>query len=504
MLKREIIHIEAILLTVMLTVTILLSILPLPVSAAEEDIVWREVSGTPLITFKDAEGNALPDLEYVRADSANLNFDSAYVTADDGEKQRYASMDLIFSYADYDYLINEDGSNYPDTDRMIAELKFQNQIYSAAQIICGATAKNYLQVDVLFEDMNFFDDIHNEVDIFIQYCRKDANNDELSKPSKGTAKYTFARAAAVSEKEEENDKLNIELVLPTTETEETLATATPFILIDECTLDNGWSSVVAGSSFELDLICRNSHKSVDLNNVLLQVDVPDGLKLEHPSNTFYIGKLGKKERFQQELNFSTSLSADVKNYSVGFSFSYEYIDEEKRKEDKITMEIQIPVHQPTRFAAAPVDTMMSYTIDEKHEICSSFANLTRGNIYNVTATLVTDAQCPQTVLYLGNLSAGEGGTAKFSLLSEKTGFENGEIIYTYESEQGQKLEERVSFMLEFVLPENEIPAQQVKTEYVTDLTAIDRGISGDAWYGVAGILIVLICCFVWAVKNNDK
>ena len=481
----------------------LLSILTVDSYAADEEVDWRLSPETPLISFFDAMGNPLPGLEKIPADLATLSIDSSYVSIAGQEKLNYDSMDIYYTFSDYDYYVYEDNSNLPDTERMIAELEFQNQCFSAADIRCGRISKGYLKVDILFEKVNFFDDVHNEVNIFLQYWRKNEDGDDVKTPSKGSKTYVFTQAASLVE-DEEDDKLNIELVLPQEEEDIPLDIVTPYILIEECTLGDGWKAVSAGSSFSVDLLCRNSHKSADLDNILLQVDVPEGLKLEHPSNTFYVGNIGNKERFQQSLNFSTSLSANVKNYSVGLSFTYEYVDEEKRKEDKTTATIQIPVYQQARFAVAPVDLLPAYAVEEQHEIFSAFANQTRGNIYNVTATLVTDAACPQKVLYLGNLSAGEGGAAKFELSSAAEGFENGEICYTYETEQGEKREEKVSFMMKFVIPEEETPTKEVVTEYVTDITAIDHGGLPMPWYIAAALLLVAGWVFIWVAKKNNQ
>ncbi len=472
------------------------------VAYASETIEWRMVDSAPKLTFRNLQGDVIPDLENIPADSPDLKFDAAFVTLGEEEEQRYGSVDLHFSYADYSYSVDEEGNNLPDPERMIAEMKYGDQIFHAEEIVCTATPKQYFQVDLTFEKIKFLDDSQNEFELFIQYFRKTVDGDEESTPSKGEVTYTFHQVNSEDEELEEEDKLNIQIVLP--ESEEPIPDdVVPYILIDECELENGWTAVAAGSDFTVNLTCRNSHNQIDLENILLQVEVPEGMKLKHPSDTFYIGNIGDKERFQHSLSFSTSLGANVKNYEVGLKFSYEFVNGEKRKADSITIKIQIPVYQTTRFVADPLNLLPSYEVNKTHKLCSSFANMTRGNIYNVTATLTTDAICSQKVQHLGNLSAGEGGAAIFEVSADEEGFENVEVCYTFESEDGQAQEVKVESLLKFVLPEDHESKQEV-VKYITDLSSVESQGSKMQLYLAVFLMMFIAGALGYALKRNDK
>ena len=500
MKNKRILRIITLLMAGFMILSSLLSIFAVSANAAGTEIEWRMVNSAPELSFRDPQGNLIPELEAVPADSPDLQLDAAYVALGDGKKQRYSSVDIHFAYADYSYTVDQDEINLPDSDRMIAELKCGNQLFSAQEILCSATPKNYLKVDLYFERIVFQEDALNEMELFIQYFRKSIDGDEESTPSKGSVTYTLEQLN--DDTPEEEDQLNIQIVLP--ETEEAIPDdVVPYILVDECVIENGWTAVAAGSSFTLNLTCRNSHDQIDLENILLQVDVPEGLKLEHPSDTFYIGNIGDEERFQHSLNFSTALGMAVKNYDVVLKFSYEYLEGEKRKSDSISIGVQIPVYQPTHFVADPLDILPEYEVNKTHELCSSFANMTRGNIYNVTATLITDANCSLKVLHLGNLSAGEGGAAVFEIAAEEEGFENAEVLYTYETEQGQVQEERVTCLLKFVLPEDETATKEV-VKYVTDISGVESNSSKMQLYLTMLGMMFLAAALGYALKQDRK
>ncbi len=445
---------------------------------------WRMLADYPMITFNDAEGNviALDNEGPISDQDTALSYTSSEVQYKDQSKVHYSSVDLTFSCVDYGYRVtdiydeNEPSgikTNLPNEELFLAEMRFagKNYIADVENIICRKTKNGYLQVDFTFEEITPFDDLTKEAEIYLQYVPRTVDGGLSSHLAKGTFSYTFQGVQVIDLKEEPEDEetINLEVKLPTVEKDESIRTTTPYVLIDGCTIGDDQSSVTAGSNFQLTLDCRNSHKKMDLDNVLLQVDAPVELKLQHPSNTFHIGNVKEMGSFQKKLNFSTDPSMKAGNYEIQLMFTYEYVDGSRRYES-LTSSIQIPVTQRLSFILENISTRKNYIVGEEHQIYSPFANESKNTLYNVRAELLTDLESEQKVYRLGNLSAGESSETVFVLSSRAEGTYPLQISYSYENAAGQKFSETTRAELTYVpAPEEEDSEVEPVIQYVTAL-----------------------------------
>lgn len=592
------------LLSLLLTLTMLLNVLSMTVYAASYDSDWRLVAQTPKISFRDNEGQLISGLTDLWINEKNLSYDSSTVSYGDIQKQDYGSVDLSVTCVDYNYMIYGEGLNLPDEDGILAELTCGNKRLEADKIECSATNKAYLQVNLLFEGVSLFDDEQKEAELYIQYRRKSMEGDETADLSKGCLNWNFNNLILPNTPTEEpkDETIKVEVMLP--ETEQKVDAKTPYVLIQECSIEDGWASVeadsrfdmqllmknihsdlpvdnllmqvdtpndlrllspsdtfyigevaqgatfsqllsfetmadersknyvitvkfsyeyvdngdrksesisqkiivplrqeevheeaeedepyidrekpyilienctigdnwsvvTAGGQFDVEITAKNLHRSLHLDNVLMQVDTPSGLRLNSPSNVFYIGSVEDEESFAQTLRFQTMLNAEPMDYPVSIKFSYEYVDGDSRKSESITQEITIPLRQSSRFTVDELSLREEYVVGEQHSILSTYANMGRGKLYNVTAKLQTELPCDLKIVHLGNLNAGEGGAVEFEIFHEKVGAYPLEILYSYETELGQVMEERVSGEMTFVLPEDEIEEEPV-IQYITE------------------------------------
>ncbi len=465
----------------------LLPQLGLPVSAETEKADWRRVVGAPTITFNDIEGKELStELKNLPEDTKGLSYTSSTVQLAGKDKINYSSADLTFSYVDYNYKVesiidsNGDygGPNLPKNEDIVAQLEYAGKTYEDSSVKCGMSSKGYLSVDVIFENI-IFDDLNKDAELFLQYAYEDAKTQETN-TVKGTVKYTFQNLQVIdlTEKPEdvEKEEIKVEVNVPSNDKDDddSIRSSTPYVLIDSCTIDDGRSSVAAGSSFALALNCSNSHKKINIENLLLQVDTPAELKLEHPSNTFHIGKVEDKKSFLKTLNFTIDSEAPAKNYEIGLTFHYEYVDDGSRRYETMTSRVQVPVTQGFSFALEPIAVKNDYYVGEEYKLYSPFANEGKSPICNLRAELVGEGlESEQKILRLGEAPAGDGGEAVFLVSSRESGSFPFKVLYTYENSLGQQFEKTVEAELAFVAKpeeEKEEPTEPV-IQYVTALPA---------------------------------
>lgn len=586
------------------TLIVMIGLLNIHVCAENYDSDWRLAARSAKISFRNTQGELIPELSDLLIDDSSLSYDASSVSYGSIEKLDYGSFDFSFSCVDYNYMIYGDGINLPDEAQILSELSFGKKTLEADTVNCSVTSKGYLQIDLLFEDVNFFDDENHEADIYIQYRKKSMEGDDTADFYKGNLTVAFDRLQLPSAPTEEpkDETVRVEVLLPQTETKvdvekpyilletcsllhddtsviagsrfdvellaknihpdidvenvlmqvetpsslrlmgtsntyyigdvpktcnfsrtlsfETLPDTTsqyctvtvkfsyeyldgksrkeesitqefvisleaipekehpldeeteidaekPYILIEECKIGDGWESVSAGSQFDVKLLATNLHPYLEAENVLMQVEVPEGLRLKNPSNTFYIGDVRDGESLTETLHFQTMLNSPSKDFSVAIKFNYEYVDGELRKEESITQEIVIPLRQSSRFALDALNLRPEYVVYEEHLLYSGYSNMGKSKLYNVRAELQTELFSDIKVLHLGNLEAGEGGSAEFMIECEKVGTYPITVLYSYETELGQYVEETVAGELNFVLPEAEIKEEPV-IQYITE------------------------------------
>ncbi|MBP1582133.1 MAG: hypothetical protein J6A26_07040, partial [Oscillospiraceae bacterium] len=231
-----------------------------------------------------------------------------------------------------------------------------------------------------------------------------------------------------------------------------IASSTPYIIVEEFDFAGGSTQVAAGSSFNLNLVCTNTHRSIDLENIIMKVTATDGLQLTSSSNTFYVNRLKRKDSFEKELDISVLANAEAKSHTITVSFQYEYVADDARQKGEMSQDITIPVVQQDRFSADPITEVREMTVGEEIDILSKYMNKSRGELFNLTATLECEESilCEEKILHKGNILAGGSGEMEFSLSGTVPGTYDCTIIYTYEDSVGIVKETRVPFQVTFV------------------------------------------------------
>lgn len=470
---------------------------PLQTWAASEETDWQLPRGSATISFLDAEGEALPGLEELPLDAAGLSFSASRVSYGELRREPYHSVSLHFSLVDYNfYLKDENGdvdlSLLPSPDDVVVRLKLGNSLLEAdpEQLSCRSQ-QGYLCLDVDFLDVNPFDDKSRDAQLQLQYW------DQEGLLHKGQLAYSFqALELPESPADESKDQIQMDVVLQLPEAEEEAPRSqTPYVLVDSCALEG---RALAGENFRLNLTIRNSHKKLEVENLLLQLGLPEGWLLEEASNQRYLGTLGPGESQSLSLSIKAPYRAEAEVYPIELHFSYEYVDRGTRRQESLSHELRLPLEQRLLFQADPVQSLSSYELGQEAQIVGTFGNWGGEPLYNVTVALEGPWPCAENFYQLGTLKAGEAGRVSFDVELSQEGESRGLLRYGFETREGQRLEEERLFSL-VVLPakeaeeddENADSNNSVEIRYVPQVQAAETSSATRTWLVAAGVLFVL-------------
>ena len=495
-----------------LSVLLMFMLLPLSARAAEQSD-WKRVAGTPTMTFLDSMGNPIAELVDIYVGEDGLSFDDSKVSYGDIKEVDYGSVRLRFRYVDYNYYVEEEQIDPENNEiqelQAIARLDFGEESVEESYISFSRDPKSgYLIADIEFNNINPFVDENNEVTLFIQYV---SDNGEESATYKSELNYVFSQRIlppSPEEKEEGDEKLEVEILfpeLPQEEEEVSVRTETPYILVEECTIDDGKDVIAAGSTFDLNFVLKNTHKRMSLENIRMQVDMPDGLRLNHAGNSFYLGDMKKDGMMESSLSVSALPTVQMADQRIVLTFDYEYVDDETRRFESSKVEVTVPLRQPLKLIVDSVQVLPEYVCGEEEQFYSPYANHSHSTMYHVSLQVETELFAQERVFHLGNLSPGEGGSQIFSLLATEAGVYPVTVVYTYENEWGQEFSESTAFEINYVEAEEE-KAESEEKAHITILPQ-DPTETGEAQRPYVVLLGLASCAFlavIIALYNNMK
>ncbi len=492
----------------------------------KDDITMTKVSGYPQIQFLSGSQPLFQDAGndgYIYINSDKLSFNANSVKYDDKPYTKYDAIKIKFAIADQNTAVSEYKKIEPiDVD---AAVHFGGETYEGDSINVGKTSKGSLIVFFTVEDLSF-DDINNEATVELAYTKTNKNGESYRCTGKKT--FTFSNAET-PDKPGDNDNNNngsgdVNFGGDNNnnnnnnnnngDTTPDIKSSTPYIIIEEYST-GGTQAVSAGSSFPLTITCRNTHTRTNLDNIIMKVTTSDGLQITNSSNTFYIKSLKKNSSFQKQLQISALPNAEAKSHTISISFTYEYVADDARQKGEMSQEISIPVIQQDRFSADPVSEIMQTTVGEETYITAKYINKSRGDIYNLTATLEANEPitCTERTVHKGNVVAGGSSEVEFSISSTEAGTFEGAIVYTYEDSMANVKEVRVPFQATFQeapnYDYNPIPDMPVDNGIIYD--EFGNPIDPNAPQGlqkwqtgaiVGGVIIAVIVVSVIIVKKR--
>lgn len=271
---------------------------------------------------------------------------------------------------------------------------------------------------------------------------------------------------------------------------------TPQLMVDSYSY--GGTFVQAGDEFLLELELLNTSGSRGISNIKVTISSEDGAIIPADnSNSFYIEKLGKKERISKALMLSVKPAAEQKTTPLTVDMSYEDGSGNAFTSKDI---ISIPVMQETRLEVDDVIAPPELYAGMQSGVSVQFYNMGKTTLNNLRVTAEGDFDTPESTSYfVGNMESGKSDTYDFSFIPRKGGTMEGKIIFTYEDAAGdqQILERPFSFEIQAEMP--------VFDEGMPPEDAAAKG-GGKALWITLGALVVLAVAgaFVWRKIRKKK
>lgn len=210
---------------------------------------------------------------------------------------------------------------------------------------------------------------------------------------------------------------------------------TPYLLLREFSTGSQ-QQIAAGSEFPLSFIAVNTSQQIDLENIIVKIAPGEGLQIVDGTNVFYLPIVNKSDRFDKTVNISVLPNAEAKSHPIDISFSYEYVMGGVRQKGEMSQQIAVQTFQADRFSADPIADLMESTVGEEIYLTSKYVNKSRGELYNLSATLTGEFEGAGQINHIGNVAAGASGEVEFSFTPQQAGALSGAIVYTYEDAVG--------------------------------------------------------------------
>lgn len=226
---------------------------------------------------------------------------------------------------------------------------------------------------------------------------------------------------------------------------------TPQLMVDNYSY--GGTFVQAGDDFLLELGLMNTSGSKTITNIKVTVTSEDGSIIPvNSSNSFFIEKLGKKERTDQAMMLAVKPAAEQKTTPLNVEMSYEDGSGNPFTSKDV---ISIPVMQETRLEVDDIIAPPELYAGMQGGVSVQFYNMGKTTLNNLRVTAEGDFDTPESTSYfVGNMESGKSDTYDFMFIPRQGGTMEGKVVFTYEDAAGdqQILERPFSFEVMAEMP----------------------------------------------------
>lgn len=238
---------------------------------------------------------------------------------------------------------------------------------------------------------------------------------------------------------------------------------TPSVMISEYKYGG---KVPAGKTFTLDMVLKNTSTELPIENLMVSLDVAEGLAITSSSNTFYFENIEEGGTASQSVEMQALPNAKASSTKVTVNFKYEYVDKKERNSVSSSEIIAIPVYQPDRMEFAMGDLPEFMNVGEEGNITIQYVNKGKSSIYNLAAEIKGNLTSKDKLQNLGNVESGNSGSIDFYVTPEKAGKAKGNIIITYEDDNLEVKTIKIPY---------EVEVQEMVIEPEMDPTIDDMG-----------------------------
>lgn len=261
----------------------------------------------------------------------------------------------------------------------------------------------------------------------------------------------------------------------------------------------GGASIAAGSEADLHFTFTNTSKLLAVENVVLKVTTGANLQLNGSSNTFYFESVGAGGSKSVTLPLKAVPTISGSTQDVGLSFSYEYVDNEQRRERTSEMSISVPLYQPDRFELSePVVAYVGF-VGEETSLTMDYVNKGKTEVSNVEATISGDVDSYNSFVRVGNIPSGKSGTIAFAVTPMLEGDNKATITVSYEDANGDVQERTFETTLSAMAMEPIDPG-----EWEDPMEPIEEPSQFPWWIVAVALAVVTIIVGVIVSKRKKK
>lgn len=260
--------------------------------------------------------------------------------------------------------------------------------------------------------------------------------------------------------------------------------------------DYGGESVAIGSAFGLNIKFMNTNRKLSVENLVVTLDGGEGFAVNGSTNTFYFEKIkpGKTKQIHVPMKALNTLTNGVQPVAV--SFKYEYVDHKKRAAVTSDLKVSIPVYQPDKFEITKPTVPVVVYAGEEISLSLNYVNKSKGEIFNVEASIEGDVDAATPVQNIGNLEAGKSGTIAFAVTAAEPGETQFTIKVTYEDGNGTV---KTRFFPVVMNVEEMEPTDPGMDEPMPEE---DEG--GVKWPIILGIVVAALAATLLIIKKKKK
>lgn len=244
--------------------------------------------------------------------------------------------------------------------------------------------------------------------------------------------------------------------------------STAILLLEDYTMNP--QEVKAGEEFDLTLRIRNtSDRTVtDVKSTL--EEAKSTIVPVNGTNSFFIERIKAGETVEKTIRVRATPSAGVE--PVSLTLKNEFVQEDAAKTSQDTF--SLPIVQVSNLS---LDTP-NYPIDcyqgESFNLMMNLYNKGKTTLYNVSVTFESDTMSADENYYAGNMES--GSTREYDVMitpnADASGQVDGEIVVTYEDEDGNQTEKRTPVTvnvaaMDYGNDDMMIPDEPVMTEPVS-------------------------------------
>lgn len=279
------------------------------------------------------------------------------------------------------------------------------------------------------------------------------------------------------------------------ESEDEYLIASPNIIITA--YNYGTEDIQAGFDFPLTLKFTNTSKSLNLENIVMDITTSADLYIADGSNSTFIQNMGKGETQSKTMMITAAGSIEPKPQQITVKFTYDYVLNKKRIEGKQRTEVlAVPIVQLDRFSVDEMSYPTEIYPGDSAYISVNYVNKGKTEVPNLSARLESDTPGIADSQNVGNVKAGDSGSIDFQFTVNTPGPITGKVVITYEDMRGKEKSIERPFSANVMdmggmmgNEEPEIPMEPEPTG-LTTATKVMAVIGGVMVAGLTGTVVV--------------